>query len=439
MFTPSLSHCCRHSYPGTAQHWLGLTLGFVLTLLSASADVPVPERLYHPASAEEAWNVITLATANSQRLITEERLDEVASQIALCSAALRLLAKQGAELAQQAMIDEQTAKAFKLVNLIAKESMAGNQGGAENVFGEWQKTLEQLKQGFDPAVVNAEIHACATHPEVVSLLPDKACDFCGRPLKPRRVPYSFIYVKPSAKTLSVVTTLEAPLQAAQTSRLQVKLTPADGSPLAEADLLWTHDSPLHLLLVDASLQHFQHLLPMGSDKPGEFVFEITPTAEGPHLAWLGYVPTATALQEYQPLDLAGAATSAPEAEPQADGLMPVAVEGLKFQLSLPGLPHIKAGQTRLLRLEVTDAQGQPISQLEPVRKAFAHVTGIYEDRETVLELHPLGGDIEQAHLRGGPSLAFKFYPPKAGYLRIYCQVQVGGKPVLAAFRIHVRE
>jgi hypothetical protein len=204
-------------------------------------------------------------------------------------------------------------------------------------------------------------------------------------------------------------------------------------------LLWTHESALHLLLVDSSLQHFQHLLPIGGTKPGEFVFEITPTAVGPHRGWLGYVPAATGLQEYQQLDLESDSTSKPDAEHQAQDLMTVTVAGLKFQLSLPGLPQIKAGQTRLMRLDITDAQGQPISQLEPVRKAFAHVTGIYEDRETLLELHPLGGDIEQAHLRGGPSLAFKFYPPKPGHLRLYCQVQVAGKPVLATFRIHVRE
>ena len=81
--------------------------------------------------------------------------------------------------------------------------------------------------------------------------------------------------------------------------------------------------------------------------------------------------------------------------------------------------------------------------LEPFRNAFAHITAFYSDSEsvfeTILQLHPEGGDIIQDDLRGGPSLAFKIYSPQAGLLRLFCEVQLSGEKILAPFHIRVME
>ena len=102
----------------------------VLSGMDGWADVPVPARLLNPTSVEEAWNVIRLATANVERLLVEQRLDEVTGQMVLCSPAIRLLAKHGVALEKQAEMDANTALAFSRINLVARESMAGNQVGA---------------------------------------------------------------------------------------------------------------------------------------------------------------------------------------------------------------------------------------------------------------------------------------------------------------------
>ncbi len=88
-------------------------------------------------------------------------------------------------------------------------------------------------------------------------------------------------------------------------------------------------------------------------------------------------------------------------------------------------------------MTVTDAEGRPDAQLEPVMNAFAHLVGFCDDHATVVHLHPAGGDIVNAALRGGPTLDFLFYPPKTGFIRLFCQVQRGGQPIFAPFDLHV--
>ena len=78
-----------------------------------------------------------------------------------------------------------------------------------------------------------------------------------------------------------------------------------------------------------------------------------------------------------------------------------------------------------------------MTRLEPVMAAFAHLVGFYEDGHTVVHLHPVGPEITDANLRGGPDLEFKFYPPKPGFIKLFCQVQVGGKAVFAPFGVNV--
>lgn len=65
---------------------------FLVLAISAPADVAVPQRIMQPRTVEEAWNVVRLVTANVDRLVREKRAQEVAPQISLISASLRLIA-----------------------------------------------------------------------------------------------------------------------------------------------------------------------------------------------------------------------------------------------------------------------------------------------------------------------------------------------------------
>ena len=84
-----------------------------------------------------------------------------------------------------------------------------------------------------------------------------------------------------------------------------------------------------------------------------------------------------------------------------------------------------------------DAAGKPLRQLEPVMNAFSHLVGFYDDYRTVVHLHPTGGDVLNPDLRGGPALGFILYAPKAGFIRLYCQVSIGGRMLFAPFNVNV--
>ena len=58
-------------------------------------------------------------------------------------------------------------------------------------------------------------------------------------------------------------------------------------------------------------------------------------------------------------------------------------------------------------------------------------------KQTQTILHPGGGDVLHQDLRGGLALSFAFYPPKAGFIRLYCQVGVGGRMLFAPFNVNV--
>jgi len=79
------------------------------------------------------------------------------------------------------------------------------------------------------------------------------------------------------------------------------------------------------------------------------------------------------------------------------------------------------------------------NKLEPVMGAYAHIVGFYEDRQTVLHIHPEGEEPKSADERGGPTFGFRFYAPKPGFIRLYVQVQVDGKQVFAPFGTMVAE
>ena len=118
----------------------------------------------------------------------------------------------------------------------------------------------------------------------------------------------------------------------------------------------------------------------------------------------------------------------------------VEVEGFQFQLSVAGNKgtRLRAGQTQALQLMVKDAAGQPVTRLEPLQQAFAHIDAFYSGSPTLLQLHPTGGDILREDLRGGPGLSFRIYSPEAGWLKLYCRVKIDGKDLTVPFRLQVQ-
>lgn len=226
----------------------------------------------------------------------------------------------------------------------------------------------------------------------------------------------------------------APLQAGKTTQVTVKLNAVtDGKPLTLDDLKEAHTKKLHLLVVDPTLSDYHHIHPVAGEKPGEYVFDFTPLKNDTYRVWADVIPVATDKQEYVQTDMGTPAKEKASIDKATS--MTATVDGYIFTLALDGEP--KADSPVMGNVTVTK-DGQPFTGLEPVMGAFAHVVGFTEDYNSVLHVHPMGKEPTSDAERGGPKLEFHIEPEKAGFVKLFAQVRIGGKDIFAPFGITVK-
>lgn len=418
---------------------------------SARGDVPVPPSVLNPGTAEEAWNVIGLATKNAERLAAEARLAEIPQQISLCSPALRTLARVTNQ--QREAVATETAASGAWVIAIAQSAKEGNGTQTQDGLRGLRGSLGALANYYDSKTVHAAVYSCPMHPDGVALTNSAPCSKCAMPLLERRIPYSFIYSQPGQPTIQLTATADGPCQAGRQVQVKVKLQRPDGAPVQPAELLLMHTERIHLLIQTPTLTDYHHEHPAPTATPGEYAFTFTPAETGRYRIFADLVPAATGLQELPYTDLPGPAK--PAEVPDRETRYTSTVGGYQFTLTLaegvmpaaPGEPAkacnccltgtLRAGMARKMHIAVADASGQPVQNLEPVMNAFAHLVGFYDDFQTVVHLHPSGGEILNPAARGGPSMGFQFFPPKAGFVRLYCQVKINDEMLFAPFNLNI--
>lgn len=410
-------------------------LFFLLAVTGSRAHLAVSPQVLDPKTPAEAWNVIRLSTANVARLIEEKRLDEVALHVSLCSPALRLLARSPTPAEHEQRVNENTALAFRIMNDVARASMANQQQETETQVAQLRAALDQLKPAFDPAVVGAEIYFCPQHPDFMAIEPGKVCQQCGGPLRIRRLGYSDIYVKPGVPGADLAIQAKGKVVAGTPLEVVARLTTPDSRPFPAADLIRIDSAQMCMLIVDPRLDDFHVVVPTAGEKQGEWKFRFTPATAGPYRMWAEITPASTALPEFPRADLGGDFGRVNRTGAALAETLTATANGLTFQISFSGPTSgpPPAQQTRLMRILVTDSAGQQVTQLQPLMNAFAHLTGIYDDGQTLVRFHPTGGEILIEAARGGPWVAFKTYLPKPGYVRFFCQARVNDRIVTAPF------
>ncbi|WP_395738811.1 hypothetical protein [Prosthecobacter sp.] len=408
-----------------------------LFLTHLHADQVIPGNVLDPKTAPEAWNVIRLATTNVEKLLQEGRLAEIAVQIAYCSPALRALPQLsgGAENLQK--VTPLSERALTLVNTLAKAARDNNAGGAEAVYQNLHQTLDGMARHFDPKVVKSDIFFCPMHPDFIAGAATTPCDKCGMHLLTRRIPYSFIYMKPGEPTMRLSAQASGPVEAGKKLEVKVRLRKADDSPVLYKDLLVMHTERIHLLIEEPSLGDYHHEHPVMTDVPGEYAFSFTPQRSAPYRIWADLVPAETGVQELPFTDLPSVGAAGPITDKATKFSSKVDAYSFVITLGSGNGEPLKANQARRMDIMVTDAAGKPVTQLEPVMNAFAHLVGFYDDYRSVVHLHPAGGDVTASDARGGPGLSFMFFPPRAGFIRLYCQVSVNGRMLFAPFNVNV--
>lgn len=412
-------------------------IAFLLAATALLADIEVPPRMLEPATAAEAWNVIRLATANVERLIEEKRPVEVTPQISLLGPALRVLARQSVKTGTEALVERQSLQAFQIVNLIAQNSLSENIDALPPAFQKLRAALDDIASGFEPAVVKAELHHCLNHSEVLGN-PGEKCPQCQQPLLPRRIPYSFIHARPKEPTIRLTLTSQVPAEAGKEVVLTARLETLDGKPVVENHLWPMHTQRVQFLITGPRLEDFHYLPAKAASTPGDYTITFTPALSGTYRVRAGLTPAGTGIPEYPAADLS-VAGNVPGIANHAPPGMSSEVGGYQLKLSIIGNKGLllRSGQLQGLQLTIKDAAGQPVTRLEPFQQAFVHLHAFCEGSDTLLQLHPTGGDILSDAVRGGPDFTFKMFSPQTGPLRLYALIRIDGKILQAPFTLQV--
>lgn len=121
--------------------------------------------------------------------------------------------------------------------------------------------------------------------------------------------------------------------------------------------------------------------------------------------------------------------------PNRSASLTATIEGLTYAVTFDG--PLKVGAATLGKLTVRDASGAVFPTLEPIMGAYAHLVGFSEDFKTIAHIHPMGEEPKSASDRGAGELEFHIQPEKAGLVRLFAQVQIGGQSKFVPFTLNI--
>lgn len=225
---------------------------------------------------------------------------------------------------------------------------------------------------------------------------------------------------------------DAPLETGKTCRARLMLRHRDGRPLSADELAVVHTEKLHLFVADSSLKDYHHIHPRPAGNGGGMEFSFTPKISGHYSAWADFTMLKDGHNHKLKLDLKSASNRRipPSIRPNTRAEK----DGLYFEWS--GDP-LRQDTDAVVIFRITDARGNPVSDLEPVMGAFAHLVGFSADGQSLIHTHPLGAEPQNAGDRGGPNLRFHIEPDCTGPTQFYLQINRDGRDVYVPFGQHI--
>lgn len=219
-------------------------------------------------------------------------------------------------------------------------------------------------------------------------------------------------------------------------RVQIQLTKIkDNMPVTLEDLKEIHSRKIHILIIDDALEDYSHVHPEALKEPGTYEFDWKPKTQGNYRMWADLLPISTQAQEYAEADLTLGQVK--KSDINRKTILESQQDGYHFKLSFED-ESLAVGTPTMGKIVVTDSQGNPVKDLEPLMGAFAHIVGFSEDLKTVVHIHPMGEEPSKPTDRGGPDLEFHLQPEAQGFIKLFAQVNIKGKEIFAPFGVTVK-
>lgn len=252
-----------------------------------------------------------------------------------------------------------------------------------------------------------------------------AIEFCD-PSNPQFIPV--VAVK---SPVTLMLQPQAPPAVNRPVRFTLAMATASGKPIGPADLVVAHTRRLHLLVVDPTLNDYQHLHPEPGRRDGEWIFEMTPARTGSYRVFADFTPAATGRGLYASTEF-----TVPGPVPRVTRQTNSEYSAGPYRFGLSPLLPLTAGGPNELRLTAVRSDGKPV-RLSPVMGAFAHLVMFDEERSGFAHLHPDQTDLAQAPDPVKPELTFKVTVPRAGRYVVWAQLLIEDREVFVPFWVDV--
>lgn len=256
-----------------------------------------------------------------------------------------------------------------------------------------------------------------------------AIEFCD-PANPQFLP---VVAVRSPVTLSVAA--DAPPEAGRQAEATLVLTTFSGKPIAPEDLQVVQTQRIHLLIVDPTLDDYQHVHPRPGRRPGEWRFGFRPRFGGAYRIFADFTPVATNRGLYAETELGVGGPPGPSPAGSQPLAWTASRDGYRFALAPASLP-VRAGAPADLALAVTRDDGGPVP-LEPVMDAYAHLVAFDAQRSGFAHIHPSRADAALRPDPVHPTLAFRLTIPRPGRYVIWSQVDLAGRETFVPFWFEV--
>jgi hypothetical protein len=222
----------------------------------------------------------------------------------------------------------------------------------------------------------------------------------------------------------------APLEKGKPCRARLVLKRAgSGLPVLPHELATVHTEKIHLLLADANLKDYHHIHPVPLPVPGHYAVEFTPASSEPYQMWVDVVDAKSNRHSLLPVALEGGRKSRRLATVELADQVAAGGVAMRF---MPQAPLVCGRKTRVA-VSLQDEAGQPVTDLEPVMGAYAHLVGFSADSKTLIHCHPTGEQPAHAQARGGPLLHFDIETNAKGPVQFYLQIKREGREVVIPF------
>lgn len=209
-------------------------------------------------------------------------------------------------------------------------------------------------------------------------------------------------------------------QAGSATKLVLQIQDDDGTPIKSFDLL--HENLVHLIVVREGLDEFAHLHPE-VDASGMITIEYAFPKSGKYRLFADHQP-----QGKSPGLAAGELVVAGDDE-RAAALVPNASNEVAVGEIMAHVAIKPGDQETSVRFHMVDADGKPVSDLQPYLGAMGHLVIISADSREYVHAHPLS----EAKTAPDGAVEFAAHFPKPGIYKAWGQFQRDGSVFTVPF------